>query len=376
MLTIFERAVFRQFLVINAIYFCVIMGLFSVIDLFDNANDFISHGEEGGILAIVAGVLAYYGRQSLFIFDAAALPLVAISLLSMLLILRRKGQIKPFLSAGIPAYRILIPALLCGCMVMAGVKILNREVLLGNAIHQLHVDRGKEKTLHSVIPRYDHSSQILIDGQWIFPEPEHSRIEQAMFVLPPEIAGSSMICLRSEEARYYPKQGQRPAGWLLKKASPSFSEIPLTSLGKTLVLASKQQGNVFVVSDVTPDMVYEAKDSGSILSTSQLLPRINSPAVDATSARDLEFLLHARVVEPLLICLMVWIAIPMVLRRECRGALLAAFNCGMVMTLFIGSTHAVRFLSSSQLVEPIQAAWLPLFCATPVAAWILDRVES
>lgn len=374
MLTIFERSVFRQFLVINAIYFCVIMGLFVVIDLFDNMDEFLKHSNGGGFVTIFVQIVIFYSRKSMFIFDAAAVPLIAISILTMLLLLQRKGQIKPFLSAGIPAYRILVPALLCGTLVMVGIKIFNREVMLGNSMHHLHAGRGKAETLHDLVPRYDHASQILIDGASIYPE--RNIIEEAMFVLPQEIAGNDLVCLKAPEAQFYPQQGSRPSGWLLRKPNPPLSEIPLTKQGQHYLRGLQNTDSIFVVSDVTPDLIYKAKDASSFLSTSHLLFRIKSPAIDAVSAREMEFNLHARVVEPLLLGLMVWIAIPVILQKESRGVLIAAFRCGVCLFTIIGSTYAVRFLASAQMAEPIQAAWLPLFVVTPLTVWMLDRVET
>ncbi|WP_013628314.1 LptF/LptG family permease [Rubinisphaera brasiliensis] len=374
MLTIFERSVFRQFLFVNAVFLCVIMGLFTIIDLFDNVDDFVNHSGEGGFPVIAMKIVGYYGKMGLFIFDAAAVPMIAISLLTTMLMLKRKGQIKPFLSAGIPAYRVLTPALLCGVCVMTGLKMANREILLGNAVHHLHATRGKSQSQHRVAPRYDHASHILIDGWAVYPEA--SRIEQAAFVLPPEIAGNDMICLKAAEAKFYPKQGKRPSGWLLRQSEPKIDSIPLTEAGRQYVIRSRQPENVFVVSDVSPDLIYKAKESSAFLSTRQLLLRIRSPAIDSNTARDLEFNLHARIVEPVLTGLMVWIAIPLILRKESRGMIIAAGNCGLWLFIVIASTYAVRFMASGSLVTPVQAAWLPLYLATPMAVWLVNLVET
>jgi lipopolysaccharide export system permease protein len=73
---------------------------------------------------------------------------------------------------------------------------------------------------------------------------------------------------------------------------------------------------------------------------------------------------------------MVWISIPLILQKESRGMIVAAGNCGFWLSLIIGSTYAVRFLSGSQLVEPVQAAWIPIFFAAPLTVWMLDQVET
>ncbi|MCG6155142.1 LptF/LptG family permease [Rubinisphaera margarita] len=375
MLTTFERQLFRQFLFVNAVYLCVILGLFTVIDLFDNVDDFVNHSD-GKPLSIVLNIAAYYGKMGLFIFDAASVPMIAMSGLTTLLLCKRRGQVKPFLSAGIPTYRVLAPALLMGACVMVGMKMVNREVFLGDAVHHLHSSRGGggAETLHLVAPRYDHASQILIDGWAVYPHTQ--RIEKAAFVLPPEIAGQDMICLKADEAEFYPRQGNRPSGWLLRNANPSMTEIPLTEQGKSYLLRSKQPENIFVVSDVTPDLIYKAKESSGFLSTAQLVERINSPAIDNNTARDLEFNFHARVIEPFLTGLMIWIAIPVILQKESRGMIVNAGECGFWLFAIIGSTYAVRFLPALQVAEPVQAAWIPLLLTTPLTVWMLDRVET
>ena len=376
MLTTFERFLFRQFLAINAIYFCVILGLFTIIDLFDNVDDFINHSAGGGSMAIAARIVQYYGRMGMFIFDAASVPMLAISILTALLLLKKHGQVKPFLSAGIPTFRIIAPALLLGISVMMCVKIVNREVFLNNAVHHLHANRGStQQTFHLVAPRYDHASQILIDGWAVYPVKR--RIDKAVFLLPPEIAGNDMVSLEADEALFFPKVGTRPSGWLLKNTTPEISSIPLTAQGEKYVRRIKQQPNsIFVVSDVSPDLIYKAKESSGFLSTGQLVSRIKSPAFDANSTRDLEFNLHKRVVEPLLVGLMLIISIPLILERESRGMMLSAGKCGFWLFTILGSTYAVGFLSAMQISEPVQAAWLPLFLATPLTIWMIDKVET
>lgn len=375
MLTIFERYLFKQFLAINAIYFCVILGLFTIIDLFDNVDDFLIHGSGSGALGIAARIAQYYGRMGMFLFDSASIPLIAVSILTALLLLKKHGQVKPFLSAGIPTFRIIAPALLLGVSTMLCVKIVNREVFLNDAVHHLHASRGSsQQTTHLVAPRYDHASQILIDGWAVFPEDE--KIKKAAFVLPPELAGNDMINLKADEAEFYPQKGSRPSGWLLKNVQPQVETIPLTAQGKKYILRTKKPENVFVVSDVTPDLIYKAKESSGFLSTSQLISRIGSPAIDTNTALGLEFNLHMRVVEPLLAGLMILIAIPLVLERESRGMIRSAGKCGFWLFTILGSTYAARFLADLPIIEPVQAAWLPLFLAAPLTIWMLDKVET
>ena len=350
------------------------MGLFTIIDLFDNVDDFINH-TEGGTVGIAARIVQYYSRQGMLIFDTASLPLIAISILTAILLLKKNGQVKPFLSAGIPTYRILAPALLLGVSAMMCVKIVNREVFLSNAGHYQHASRGgNEKTLHLVVPKYDHASQILIDGWAVIPEDK--RIEKAAFLLPPDIAGNDMINLKASEAKYFPPHQKRPGGWLLKNVQPKPETIPLTQKGKKYIRRTKQSTNLFVVSDVGPDLIYKAKGSSQFLGTSQLISRINSPAIDANTARGLEFDLHMRLVEPLLAGMMIVIAIPIILERESRGMILSAGKCGFWLFIILASTYVVRFLPSLQISEPVQAAWLPLFFVVPFAVWMLESVET
>lgn len=374
MLTIFERYLYRQFLYINVIYFCVIMGLFAIIDLFDNVDDFLNQ-TQGGTFAVVVRIVQYYSRQGMLIFDTASSPLIALSILTAILLLKRNGQVKPFLSAGIPTYRILAPALLLGVSTMVCVKMVNREFFLSRFGHYQHASRGgNEKTSHLVVPKYDHGSQILIDGWKVVPEDK--RIEKAAFLLPPDIAGNDMINLRADEAKYFSPYKKRPGGWLLKNVQPPPETIPLTQKGKRYVRRTKRSANVFVVSDIGPDMIYKANGSSRFLSTPELLRRINSPAIDANSARELEFDLHMRFIEPLLAGLMIAISIPIILERESRGMILAAGKCGFWLFVILASTYVVRFLPAYHISEPVQAAWLPLFFVVPFAVWLMDSVET
>ena len=66
-MVIFDRYLLRTFLRVLLVSFCSLTGLFVVIDLFGNLEEFISYLSERAVLAAV--LIDYYGPRILSFFD-------------------------------------------------------------------------------------------------------------------------------------------------------------------------------------------------------------------------------------------------------------------------------------------------------------------
>ena len=119
--------VVQQELQAFCIVFLSLAGLTFVIDAFTNLEEFVTHAEETGGLAVVLG--RYYGYRLISFFDATS-PIISLaSGMFALSWLERHNELTALLAAGITRWRIARPAILFTAAVSL-VAVTNREFIL------------------------------------------------------------------------------------------------------------------------------------------------------------------------------------------------------------------------------------------------------
>ncbi len=374
-LTTFERYVLKTYLYTVFICALALFGLFVVMDLFDNMDDFFRDFSEIGYFGVFRQMLEYYAFQGLVVYDMTAVPLVSIGILIVLIALQRRQQLKPIMAAGVPTYRFLVPPLVVGGLVVIGVKHLNREIFLERYAHQLHETRGTDKaTKHDIDPAYDQKSLIYIDGLNLFPK--ENRIVSPTFILPQPNVVNEITTITADQALYQRGRGSQPAGWFLQNASHTVDMLSLTPEGRQLIHPTSVSGGLFITSNIGPDLLYKGKKGIAYLSTSSLIKRIRNSVLDATSLRQLQFEFHTRLMEPFLCASAVFLTLPVVLKRDSRGLIMNTFVASMMLGGVFLLSMGSRFVAASGVV-PLQAAvWLPFFVSAGLSTWVSSWIET
>src|SRR5437660_5202484 len=129
MLTILDRQMIYSY--IKAYLFCLVslVGLFIVIDLFMNLEDFTANRKEFSSVVKFVGV--YYGYKSFQIFDRLCESVVLLAGMFTVAWMQRNNELLPLLSAGVSTRRVVQPVLLCAS-VMMGLVTVNQEFALPN----------------------------------------------------------------------------------------------------------------------------------------------------------------------------------------------------------------------------------------------------
>src|SRR5688572_12737396 len=185
-MTIFDRYLARLYFKVLAVCFLSFVGLYVVIDGFNNLEEFLSNGKRHAWGT--AGVLvSYYGPRMLWLFDYMAGILAMVSAGFVLTWMQRTNEMTALVAAGIPPARILRPAL-AASIAVALLGALNREVGLPSVRDVL---TGNAQDLNGLTPRkctprYDLRTDILIGGKQTFAKDR--RIAEPLFRLPPEAA--------------------------------------------------------------------------------------------------------------------------------------------------------------------------------------------
>src|SRR3954470_4056045 len=99
---------------IKAYLVCLVslMGLFIVVDLFMNLDDFIQ--AHNGFGSVMEHIGIYYGQKSIQVFDRLCESIVLLSAMFTVAWMQRNNELFPLLSAGVSTRRAVRPVLLAG----------------------------------------------------------------------------------------------------------------------------------------------------------------------------------------------------------------------------------------------------------------------
>src|SRR5207237_469258 len=104
---------------------------------------------------------------SILFLDRAGPALMIITVMTVLILLQRSGELHPLLAAGIPMYRILRPIIIA-CVGLNAVLVFNQELLVPRVVFLEHEIRHQNDPSQSEVESVtDHSTQIWIDGDQI-----------------------------------------------------------------------------------------------------------------------------------------------------------------------------------------------------------------
>ncbi len=389
MLTTFDRYLLGRMLHTFAVFFIATYGLYIVIDLFSNIDEFQMAAQAAADAARKAGhpwsdqqvlfsmtrrIARYYTWHLSDFFELAGPLLITVSAVAVLGLMEKHHESHPVLAAGIPAFRLLKPLLLAALLLNA-VLVLNQEAVMPTLAISLQTPRGQDHTRRqNVIPVYDYSNHMMhIDGESV--SVEERRLDDANFYLPEEYAPNGCT-LRAESAVYLSRTERHPAGWLLQNLTGVFDPQQLSQEGRTRIIPRPNGKDVFIVSDVSFDQLYEQGRNPRLLSSLELVQRIRSPATGSPAARQQSLALHARVARPILSLLSIAIALPLVLRRESRGLIVNMAVCGMVLAAVFALTQGSLLAGSAGLLRPDVAAWLPILVSGTTSAWAAGYVQT
>jgi lipopolysaccharide export system permease protein len=370
--TTFDRYLIARYLQIFAILYVSMFGLFVVIDGFSNLDEFQDHAKSAfGLLALMG---TYYANQSTTFLDMCGPILTVVDAMVVFALLVRQSELHPILAAGVPAWRLLVPIIISTALVN-GVMCINQELIIPRLAGVLAP--GRDDLFKGVIqiePLTDPSTGIYIDGHELSLNPQ--LIKDAEFVLPsPEIA-LSPTCIKAGEALYVPATANHEAGWLLKNVDRPFAKLALSAEGSQRVRALEgQPKEIFIVSDLPFDQLFNRLGSSKLLSTSELIHRLRSPAFDQSTAR-LSQTLHARLVRPLANLLAMLVSIPLILRKESRGLIANMAIASGVLAGLLGMSEGVAFCGQSGILPPELSAWVPVIVTGMLFAWLTPHMQT
>ena len=373
MFTTFDRYLLGRLLHTFAVFFVSAYGLYIVIDLFTNVDDF--QQQSGSHLELILRIVAFYAYRASEFFEMSGPILIVISVIVVLGLLQKHSETYPILAAGIPAFRLIRP-LLIAAAILNGALIANQEFIIPALAVQLQTPRGnKTAQVQRVEPVYDYWNYLMhIDGDQVL---VHSQtLVGASFTLPkPEIA--SQICvLKAEKATFISETDQHRSGWLLQNMVGVLDPELLTDEGRKRIIPCSNGKDVFIVSEVNFDQLYNRGRNLKLLSSMQLIQRLQNPSTGPLPVRGQSLALHARITRPLLCLLNIAIALPLVIRKESQSLITNMVVCAGVLGMLYVVAQACFALGSIGQLSPDFAAWLPVIVTGIVSTWTSGFVQT
>ncbi|MBN1590238.1 MAG: LptF/LptG family permease [Pirellulales bacterium] len=363
---IIDRYILRQFLQTFLICFLSLTGLYIVFGAFTNLDEFLKVAEKQGSLLSVIGT--YYAYQSLFFFDLMAGMLVLISAMFTITWLQRHQEMTALMAAGIPRVRAAMPVIIAAASI-AVLATVNREFIMPHYRNEL-VRKPNDlagQTARPMEPRFDEQTDILIRGVSSYAAEE--RISKPNFRLPPQLNDYGNE-ITAKDAFYRPPEKGRPGGYLLvgveqPKDLALFPSLPLDK--EPIIITPKdapwlKPDECFVASNATFDLLTEGLD---FVSTAQLISGLRNPSVDFGTQARVE--IHSRLIRPIWDVTLLFLGLPLVMTRGNRNVFVAIGLCMFVVSIFVMVTWIAQALSTTYLISPHLAAWLPLMIFVPIA---------
>jgi lipopolysaccharide export system permease protein len=376
---ILHRYLLRQFWRVFFICFFSLMGLFIVGDVFQNLEQFSRSGDKHG--SILPVLFRHYAYSSLSFFDTTSAIVAVIAAMFTLANFQRFNELTAVLAAGIPKWKVVKPLVVAAGFV-ALMAAFNREFVmpacrdqLSRDTHDLWGERAKD-----VSPRQDEATEVLIRGRQAIAK--RKQIHEASFLLP-AAWDAPFKELRAADAFYRPASEGHPSGYLLKgmiqpktlDKSPS-----LPRQGSPVVLTPRDHSDwlapdeCFVVSEITFDQLAGNEHWVQLSSTLDLIRARRNASLGAGA--NVSVAIHARFVQPLLDLTLLFLGLPLILRRGNRNLFVAAGVSVAVVAGFLMIVSAAQYLGSSYLIPPDLAAWCPLLVFAPIAMAVSEPLRE
>src|SRR5688572_12901809 len=125
-MTAIDRYLIRLYVKVVIVAFVSLMGLYVVIDGFNNLDEFLNYGNHRA-LETVKVLAGYYTPRFLQFFDRTAGPIAMAAAAFVLTVISRSNELTALMAAGIGPSRVIRP-LLGASLAVALLAVANREV--------------------------------------------------------------------------------------------------------------------------------------------------------------------------------------------------------------------------------------------------------
>jgi lipopolysaccharide export system permease protein len=309
----------------------------------------------------------------LWFFDQTAGLLTLIAAMFTATWIQRHNEMTALMSAGIPRIRVVAPVI-GAAVVIAFLAAANRELVMPGFREQL--TREPKDLIGDVgqplESRCDNQTDILIRGEATYGD--RKWIEKPSFLLPPSLSEHGRL-LVADRAFYKPPAGDRPGGYLFDKVDKPrhLDQKPSLLLGGKPVIITPRDApewleadQCFVVSGISFEQLAGGDAWWQYSSSPELIAGLRNRSL--RSSAKVRVGLHSRFVQPVLDVTLLFLGLPLVLRRGDRNVFLAIGLGAVLVAGFMLVVMTFQYVGSNYtLISPALAAWAPLMIFVPAA---------
>ncbi len=372
-----DKYIIKNFLINYLLAFSVLVGMYVLLDLIVNFDQFtrasatVHASGIGVVVTIFTEIANYYAYRMLVIFQqvCGAIPLLAAGF--TMVRMTRNNELSAMLASGVSLYRVAVPIVICS-IAFNLLVVLDQEVFMPQCVNQLLRSRGAlSANIGQTQPLY------------FVPESDHSLVLASKYSPKKKELWNVRIIERNRQGK--------PIGRILAKKA-----IWQNHGGEGPVAGSWRMYDVVQINDqrkANPDdapEVVSQMDYYTPLNPKQLKLIFQQKAVDFLSTAQIEHLIvnsppstrvaleeimHVRFTQPIMNMLMLLLAIPFLLTREPSRLVGNMFRCTAVSAgCFIGTF--ILFQMAGTVVPPLLGAWLPVLLFGPLAVALLDTIKT
>ena len=367
-MSLLDRLLIRSYIKAYLVCLVSLLGLYIVVDLFTNIEDFAGHSK--GLVHVLKHIAVYYGYKVTQIFDRLCEVIVLLAAMFTIAWMQRHNELMPLLSAGISTHRVIRPVLLAACAVLT-LSVLNQELLIPRFAAFLTYDRDDPGGEKEVLAHGGwEPNEIYIHGYSGFRQTQSVR---PFHVLIPEGIAGNMIHISAAEGYYVPPgAGPRTGGWLIVEAKQEVKDVETWGRG---LLERIDPGKYFLrTTEVNFHTLTRSRTWYTLAST----PRLREELDKSDSARlaSMAVLFHMRLTRPILGMLLLFMGLSVILRDQNRNIFISTGLCLVLCAVFFAALFTCKSLGENDYLSPALAAWLPVLCFGPLAFVLFDAVHT
>ncbi|MCP5003966.1 MAG: YjgP/YjgQ family permease [Planctomycetes bacterium] len=341
-------------------YFLICMfaicGIYIVVDVLINLDDFVEMGSRAFVMA---------GNYYAFMVPVVLAQLFpAITLISVSLVLVRfvqSNEIFAMQVAGMCLYRILLPVFILSVL-MSFAAVANQELIIPRYAKKLKsveqstfVDKEKSNILVE-----DPDNHMLLRARTFYVA--EKKIE-SIFAIGRNEHGRKIFTISAEKGEW--TEGER---WLLfNVVRHNYDEN-----GKW-VAPTIQEEEYYLETALTPDILDKVDVNASLKSFNELRAlREEEPENHLYSV-----MFHARLAYPLTNFVLLFLGIPFVIgfERISRSVFLRVGICVLICSAFYVLTYVCANLGNIGILHPILSAWLPVVIFGTFGLFLFDWIR-
>ena len=357
---VLDRYILRAFFTNFFIALLVMIGMYIVLDLFVNLDEF-SKLPTDRTIDIASKIVRYYAYNLFLYFSQLAGVVILAAACFTLARFHRANEFTPVLASGVSLYRVATPIMLAAI----GLNFLwlaNQELII-------------PKVADKLARTHDDTEGRMTYGVWFRPDREHALVSAAQFSPSRKTMRNVLIMKRDEYARLTDVIEADMATWDEERQLWSLDHGLLSRYGGESSESMVRQTILEYPSALTPKelALQQASQWTNYLSFSEL------SVLQDRFPQTAEFVKvkHVRLTTIPLNMLMLALGIPFLLTRERPNILVAGGKC----LLACGACFVMMFVCQNMDVAglPVKAelpAWIPVIAFAPVAVVLMDGIKT